>query len=553
VSLLAASGVAAQVVIPDDRPGDERLELPPLEPPDLEKRRILPPYPMPTRSDDGGVSSGVRVLVNEVRIHDNTVIPLEDLREVAGRYENRSLSFSDLQELRDNLTLVYVERGYVTSGAALPDQTIRDGIVEIHIIEGRLEDIEIQTDGRTRPSYFRARLERGSPGPVNVFALEKRLQLFQQDRRFERVQAQLVPGEKRGRSVLRITVDEAPPYRLGAEFNNYHNPTIGSLGGEVRGGFDNLFGIGDTVFVRGAFTEGLEQVEARFEVPITAYDTLLTFRYQGSWADIIDDDFDLLDISSQSESFGIELRQPVYRTLGASVETFIRAERRRGESRLGLLGIGLPIPGADNGVSKVSVLRFGLDSFYRSRSQVLSARALVSWGIDALGSTHNLGDVPDGRFVSGLIQLQWARRLPWFGAEFIARYNMQLSNHPLLPLEQFSMGGRDTVRGYRENQLVRDNGLVATAELRLPIYERVEPRVRLELIPFVDAGHSWNTSREELGQQTLVSLGLGTRAFVTDWGYMELFWGRRLRDASRAGQRDLQDDGIHFRIAVDWP
>jgi hemolysin activation/secretion protein len=135
----------------------------------------------------------------------------------------------------------------------------------------------------------------------------------------------------------------------------------------------------------------------------------------------------------------------------------------------------------------------------------------------------------------------------------VARYDMQVTADPLLTLEQFAIGGRYTVRGYRENQLVRDNGLIGSAEVRVPIYARAQPRFRIDLIPFFDVGHSWNEDRPEFGQKTLVSAGLGARAFVTKWGYGELFWGHRFRDVTRFGQRDAQDDGIHFRIAATWP
>jgi hemolysin activation/secretion protein len=316
---------------------------------------------------------------------------------------------------------------------------------------------------------------------------------------------------------------------------------------------DNVLCIGDGLYARYEGSEGLDQVELQARVPITSYDTLLTFRYQGSWADVIDDNFDVLDIETESETFGIELRQPLYRDLNSSFEAFVRGERRRAESRIGLLGTGLPVPGADDGKTDVSVLRVGLEALYASRAQVLSGRAMASWGIDALDSTVNPGNVADSEFLTGLIQLQWARRLPWLGAELVGRYDMQLSNDRLLTLEQFSIGGRYTVRGYRENQLVRDNGLVGSAELRVPIYERVEPGIRVDLVPFFDAGHSWAKGRKEIGQQTLMSVGLGTRAFLTEWGYLEFFWGHDLKDVERIGERDPQDEGIHFRVSVDWP
>ena len=50
-----------------------------------------------------------------------------------------------------------------------------------------------------------------------------------------------------------------------------------------------------------------------------------------------------------------------------------------------------------------------------------------------------------------------------------------------------------------------------------------------------------------------MSVGIGTRAFVTDWGFLEFNWGHRLKDVTRFGESDPQDDGIHFRIGVEWP
>jgi hemolysin activation/secretion protein len=550
--LLASIDGSAQILIPDDRPGDERLELPDFEQP-KEREPVLPPYRPQRPRDAEDITQGVLVAVREVRITGNSAISIAELKSIAAPYEGRELGFADLARLREALTQAYVERGFVTSGALLPDQTIRDGIVEIRIVEGRLEDIEIRTDGRLRPAYIRARLERERDRPLNVFELEKRLQLLQRDPRLERVQAQLLPAETRGLSILYVSIEEAPPFRVGADFSNARNPTIGALGGQVSASYDNLLGVGDGFFVRYEGSEGLDQVEVSVSIPLTRYDTLLTYRYQGSWADVVDDDFSVLDIKTESETFGIELRQPLYRSLRTSLETFLRGERRRAKSRIGLLGIGLPVPGADDGKTDVSVLRLGFEALHTSRKQVLSGRALLSWGIDALDSTVNSGSVPDSRFVSGLLQLQWARRLPWFGAEFVARYDMQVSNDALLTLEQFSIGGRYTVRGYRENQLVRDNGLIGSAEFRVPIYERVEPAVRIELVPFFDAGHSWSTDRGEFGQKTLMSVGIGTRMFFTRWGHLEFYWGHRLKDVSRVGEYDVQDDGIHFRIGVDWP
>ena len=109
------------------------------------------------------------------------------------------------------------------------------------------------------------------------------------------------------------------------------------------------------------------------------------------------------------------------------------------------------------------------------------------------------------------------------------------------------------MRGYRENRLVRDNGVVGGIEARIPVFQRVRPELLVEIVPFFDGGYSWNTRRPEGDVQTLLSVGIGTRMFFTRWGRFEFYWGYPLKDVPSLGEYDIQDDGIHFRLSMDWP
>jgi hemolysin activation/secretion protein len=93
----------------------------------------------------------------------------------------------------------------------------------------------------------------------------------------------------------------------------------------------------------------------------------------------------------------------------------------------------------------------------------------LSFGIHALGSTVNPGDLPSSEYFAWLLQSQWVRRFKFLDLQTIARMTLQLANKPLLPLEQIAVGGRYTVRGYPENTLVRDNGFIASLESRIPL------------------------------------------------------------------------------------
>ena len=148
-----------------------------------------------------------------------------------------------------------------------------------------------------------------------------------------------------------------------------------------------------------------------------------------------------------------------------------------------------------------------------------------------------------------MLQLQLVQRLPeWWGSQLVFRGDLQLANDPLLSLEQYALGGLRSVRGYRENQLVRDNGFSASLELRIPVMRNLLPLGQLEVAPFFDVGHAWNEGETE-GPRTLSSLGLGLRYQIPDRVLAEVYWGGRLRDVEPR-HNDIQDDGWHIGVRI---
>jgi len=566
---LLALGAAAQ----DVRPGDERPELPEFEPPEEEKRSpilplpelppfepprkepgtVLPRLEVPQGPDTKGLEGGARVSVQRIEISGNTALPDEELREIARPYLGRELSFSDLERLRDELTLAYIRRGYVTSGAVIPSQLLADGVLEVWVVEGVLEAIQVETDGRFRAGYLRKRIALGAAPPVNVHELEKRLQLLQQDDRIRAVHASLVPGERRGESVLQVRVAEARPLQVRLEGNNYSSPALGGVRGQAWGAFRNITGWGDSLSAEYQGAKGLHDVRAHYEVPLSAYDTKAALHFRRTWSEVVEEPFDGLGIESKTQTYGFTLSQPAYRTLNTDLELFLSGEWRKSESFL----FGEPwsfVLGPEDGVAKLSVLRLGGNGSYRTAGQVLAARSMLSVGLPILGATQHGGDTPDGQFVAWLGQLQWARRLPWLDSQLIARGDVQLASRPLLGIERFSIGGRASVRGYRENALVRDNGLVGSIEWRVPVPMPSwrEWRPRFELAPFVDAGYSWNADRATLGPTTLVSVGIGGRLALPGGLRFQVYWGHALKEIPDIGEDNLQDQGLHLGLTWSW-
>ena len=180
-------------------------------------------------------SSLLKVVVQEIRVSGSTVFSPAQLTAVVAPFVNRELTTEDLEELRRNITLLYIDLGYVSSGAIIPDQDVSDGILTVVVVESSLTDIQIEGINWFWPWYFSSRLNLSAGPPVNLNNLRDRLQLFLQDPRIDRMTAELKPGTQPGEGILEVNVKEASPWKAWLEFNNYQSPTVGAPRGLATG------------------------------------------------------------------------------------------------------------------------------------------------------------------------------------------------------------------------------------------------------------------------------------------------------------------------------
>ncbi len=532
----------------------------------------LPPLNLP----EDRLSALAGLHVKEFRLEGNREIATPTLKEQIRTFEGRRITAEELQEVRTILTRYYVSQGYINSGAIIPDQSVDDGVVRIEIIEGRLTDIEVKAGEsetlRLRDGYITSRLQRGEGEVLNTEVLQERLQILQQNPLIKRFNAQLGPGLRPGEARLDLEIKEARPYALGFNFNNHRSPSVGAYRGEIWGRHRNLSGWGDSLYARYGLTEGLKDYTLDYSVPLSARDTLLVLHAENSDSEVVSEPFREINIESEAETYSISLRHPFYKTYTEDFhykvfEAGVTLEHRKSETSL----LDRPYsfsPGVQEGESKLAVLRLTQNWLDRSRTRVIAAYSSFNFGLDALDATINDGlnaqgepvIEPDGKFVSWIGQFRWIERLPdYWDSQLWFRADLQLSNDDLLPLEKFAIGGAASVRGYRENQLTRDSGLILSLEWRVPIATLKLPRLsrrdddgKLFLAPFLDYGRGWNHDLETPEPKYLASAGLGLIWEPSEQLRAELYWGKDLKDAPESEDNDLQDEGIHFAIEVTF-
>ena len=471
-------------------------------------------------------------------------------------YLGKSVTLDDLEEIRQRFTRLYVDRGYVNSGATIPDQDVTNGIVTFRFVEGRVTDINVTGADHFNPEYFRSRLARAAATPFNIETLAQEQQILLQDPLIRRLSIELVPGLAPGEARLDADVTEASRFSLSTEIADDQSPTVGEIRGQLQGTMANLLGFGDLLTANYGRSASLNDGFIDYSVPIASDDTRLNLRYDRNGTVVITPPLVPLNITSSYSSVGIGLSRPFYRTAEQNLTLGLSLERRQEQTFL----LGMPfdfVPGSVNGETNVTALRFSQSWLDRDAEHALALRSTMSLGLEALDATvTNMATnmTPTGQYFAWLGQAQYVRRIyrDW---EVLIRSDAQLSDRPLFQIEQFALGGIDTVRGYREYLTVTDDAVLVSAELRIPIARLRIPRLadseeagKLQLVPFYDFGRGWNVDRPTPYPPSISGVGAGLRWLLGSGITAEFYYAKALRNVDVGNS--LEDRGIYFRVTT---
>ena len=134
-----------------ERHGGSAPELSPVEPasPSQPGTAPIPPRPPPAATN---LPNAPLFVLKGVKVIGNTVLDQSAIDAIVDPFRDHPVGLRDLEEIRRQVTLLYVDRGYINSGAILPDQNVTDGVVTLRAVEGRLTDIELNGNRYYRTS-----------------------------------------------------------------------------------------------------------------------------------------------------------------------------------------------------------------------------------------------------------------------------------------------------------------------------------------------------------------------------------------------------------------
>jgi hemolysin activation/secretion protein len=517
---------------------------PTFAPPDAEAPPFVLP-PAPTAETPSRLSS---VAVHRFRILGVTRFTPEQIESVTAGFVDRPLNAEDLEELRYRLTRLYLDAGYLNSGARLEGVDPETGVVTYQIIEGRLGEIQV-TGAGDLAAYLGERVALGAGVPFNTHRLQERIDQLLGDPLIARLDGAISPGERVGEAILDLDVELARPWSLRLGLDNHKTVGTGEFQGTLDGALRNLTGRGDRLDLGLRESQGYRQGRLGFELPLNGRDSRLLFGLEGSRSRVTEPPLDSLDIEAEAFRGELGLSHPLIDRLRESLRIGARIALEEGRNELG----GEPFSfsrGEEDGESRVATLELSQEYTRRYSDRAWALQSELTFGLDALDATIHPDDRPDGRFVAWLGRFQVAQRTGTAGGQLLLRGDLRLASEALLPLSRFAVGGVYSVRGYRENILVGDRGYSLSLEYRQPLPASwLDPMPgKLVALTFADIGAAWDAGAS--APKPLTSLGLGLRWSPANQLKLELSWAHPFNEARQVEGDAWQDEGVHLRL--DW-
>ena len=532
------STLAQQIAPPEtiQRPDPNRDRLLPAPQPTLPQPEapVLPtPAPSPTPELELPTTP---IAIRQIKITGSTIFKPSDFAPLIQPFENKMATLGDLRNVADNVTKLYLSKGYINSRAVLGDQQITDGVVEIRVIEGSVSTIEVEGTRRLNIAYIRNRVRLGITTPLRQDKLEEQLRLLRTDPILSDVEATLRPGTAIGESILSVRVREANPIYGGITTDNFSPPSVGSERVGAFLGFRNPTGLGDELVFgyNRSISGGANTYDLNYRLPVNPMNGTLQFRIAPSSNRITDKSITQgLNIGGSSDLYEVSFRQPIVRSLRQEFALSLGFTLQNGDTFI-------TEASQFNTNSRARLVKFGQDFLSRDLQGTWALRSQFNFGFNTFAS----GTGADPNFFSWIGQAQRIQRLS-DNNFLIAQFDLQLTPDTLIPSQQFVIGGGQSVRGYRQNARSSDNGFRFSLEDRIAIARNGSGTPTLQLAPFIDVGAVWNAKGSNSPQNVLSGGGLGLIWQPVDRLNVRLDYAIPFRQVDERGN-NLQDKALYF-------
>lgn len=465
------------------------------------------------------------------------------------KMQERWLTIGHLQQIADEVTRYYREKGYILAQAYLPAQTVHDGQVVIQIMEGMIGEIIVQNNHRYSDDIIKEPFLEGIGKPAFKQEVESGL-LQLSDYPGLAVFGVFQPGEDVGTADLLLNVREENRHQANVQLDNHGSEYTGEYRLQLSYTNNNITRAADAITIN--LLHNLKPANSaygaiRYQRPIINRHNQLIFEVsENSFK--LGGDLAELKVEGDSSSLSAAWRHSFVRS---------RTSNHYGMARIAQKSASLSDPLFSQDDLTVASIEYGFDAFDFRFSGVNLAWFKYSQGLSTLGAmeaenaplssragTSSRAGSEFSKFEARYDRLQ---TLTSDQSLLISMY-AQFSNDLLTASEQMPIGGPGSVRAYPISEYLMDKGYLMSLELNSKVPFIADKEVFgstwgqvLQLVAFVEAGTGSRNDPlvTEVGNVSINGAGFGARVKV-DKLSAHLDFAAPFSDEEASNGKDIQ-------------
>ncbi|WP_339800698.1 ShlB/FhaC/HecB family hemolysin secretion/activation protein [Saezia sanguinis] len=436
---------------------------------------------------------------------------------------NRCLGANGINIVLGRIQNAIVEKGYITSRVTVDEQDLTQGVLKLGFTPGRIHAIRWREGSDTRINWHSA-LPMREGDLLNLRDLEQALEVFKRVPTTD-VDIQIEPVGDTGQSDLVIYWKETFPLRLNLSIDDGGSLDTSRYQGALTVAYDNPFALSDLFYV--SYNHGLgdgndgrsKGYAVHYSVPIKGNWLLSLNASYYNYHQMIAGSSRDYDYRGTSQNMDITLTRRVYRDAIRRMNFYVSGWQRRSKNYIEDTEI-------QNQKRRTAGWEIGANYRQFIGNAVFNANLSYRRGTGALEALRSpLEETGEGTSRMKIYNLDASLMLPFKVGKQQFRYSnvlrVQWNDTPLIPQDQFSIGGRYTVRGFDgRNTLMGDRGWLLRNDLGWQVFTTGQ-----ELYWGLDFGSvAGQATRYQVGQN-LTGTVLGLRGSMTKHVRYDVFMG----------------------------
>jgi len=387
--------------------------------------------------------------------------------------QSRGLSFADLEEIANKLTLYFRSHGMFLARVVLPAQEVKNGVVTYKVIEGRLGQLEVVGKTGYRESVLKAPLKHMLGGVVTSQDTEDSLYILNDMPGID-VTGAFAAGDNPGETKLKLRVTSEKSYNGMVRLDNFGAKFTGPLRAYTSFNLNNPTGFGDRLSIGLLRSEDLGKNEAdreahanlgQFDYSFPVFDMRTRIGLSAvynSYA-IVDEDggvLSALDLNGTSSNYMLNINHNFVRRRAFNISSGFALTDKTSEIKSDVL------PSKDHVVGAEA--NFYIDGLSESGVRMLNTANFVlrygSYETDIEKTTPG----HDDEFLVFVVDTSSLFFVP---LPFTQKYSrlttsikLQYTDSPLPSFESFTMGGASGVRAFEVEDFSADSAAFISNE-----------------------------------------------------------------------------------------